>query len=118
MEAVRLNAAVQLGDTKQVERSLEYLRLHRADAAYTYAKALVVANRLDPAADELVRQLLDPRLRQGALLSLQNYAPSPGPPRDMEMDARWRSVIAKNNVQEAIRTAGRADSYLRLESPN
>lgn len=118
MEAVRLDAAMQLGDSKQVERSLQYLRLHRADAAYTYAAALVVANRLDAAADELVRQLRDTGQRQGALLSVQNYALSPGPPRDMEMDARWRSVISKKNVQEAIRTVGRADSYPRLEDPN
>jgi hypothetical protein len=32
LEEVRLDAAYQLGDSKQVERSLQYLRLHRRDA--------------------------------------------------------------------------------------
>ena len=59
-ENVRLNAAYQLGDAKQIKRSLEYLRAHRADAPGTYEDALIYREstgsgsaRVDCGIDEL-----------------------------------------------------------------
>jgi tetratricopeptide (TPR) repeat protein len=116
MEEVRIDAAQQLGDAKQVERSLKYLRTHRTDAPNAYEAALIIVNQLDRAARELVVELRDSAERQDALLSIQDFAPTPGTPRDMDFDARHRKVIADPGVQAEIRKVGRVESY-PVESP-
>ena len=111
VEGVRLDAATQSGDTAQVERSLSYLRAHRSDAPVSYLGDLIIANQLDRAAEELRRQLLDPDTRQSALGNVQTYLPDQATPRDLEMRARWRSVLARPEVQSAIARVGRVESY-------
>ena len=111
LENVRLNAAYQLGDVKQVERSLKYLRVHRTDAPAAYEDALIIVNQPDRAAHELIAQLTDPAERQNALLSVQNFAPTPSTPRDRDKEDRRREVIARSDVQAEISTVGRIDSY-------
>jgi hypothetical protein len=111
LEGVRLDAATQEGDAAQVKRSLSYLGAHRSDAALTYLSALIIANELDRAAQELRRQLADPATRQEALGVVQTYALEPATPRDFEMRARWQSVLARQDVQKAIEKVGRTDSY-------
>jgi tetratricopeptide (TPR) repeat protein len=115
IELVRLEAAFQLGDSKQVARSMEYLRVHRPDNPSDYLSALLFVNQLDRASHELVTQLLDEDGRQEALLSVQSFAPTRRTPRDMDLDARWHGVIAQSNVQAAIQKVGRVEKY-RLES--
>lgn len=115
IEMVRLEAAFQPGNSKQVARSLEYLRVHRADYPPAYLSVLIVVNQLDRAAHELVTQLLDENGRQEALLSAQTFAPTRRTPWDMYLDARWQAVIARSDVQAAIQKAGRVEEY-RLES--
>jgi hypothetical protein len=111
LEVVRLDAAIQMGDTEQVTRSLNYMRAHRADAPYTYEYALLIANHVDRAAAELIRQLLDKDERQDALLSVQIFASTPATPRDIELEARRRAMIDRPDVQAAIQKVGRVDSY-------
>lgn len=115
LEDVRLDAAMQLGDTKQVARSLSYMRAHRADAPQAYEDALLTANHVDREAAELIRELLDKDERQDALLSVQMFAPTPDTPRDMELEARRRAMINRPGVQAAIQKVGRVESY-RLEN--
>jgi tetratricopeptide (TPR) repeat protein len=111
LENVRLNAASQLGDAKQVERSLKYLRVHRTDAPGAYEDALIILNQPDRAARELIAELGNPVERQDALLSVQHFAPTPSTSRDRDKDARRRSVIARSDVQAEISKVGRIDSY-------
>jgi tetratricopeptide (TPR) repeat protein len=111
IESVRADATYQLGDFKQMERSLQYLRVHRAEAPGAYEDALLAGNQLDLAAHELVAELMNPAERQGALLSIQSFAPKPGTPRDMDLGARRRAVIARPEVQEEILKVGRVESY-------
>jgi tetratricopeptide (TPR) repeat protein len=111
LEGVRLDVATQQGDAPQVKRSLSYLEAHRRDAPLSYLSALIVANQLDRAARELRRQLAEPVTRQEALGVVQTYAPQPATPRDLEMRARWQSVLARRDVQKAIEKVGRAESY-------
>lgn len=117
MEEVRIDAAQQLGDVKQVERSLKYLRIHRADAPNAYEGALIIVNQLDRAAHELAEELRNSDERQDALLSIQDFAPTPETPRDMDFDARYRKVIANPEVQAEIRKVGRVESN-PLEAPS
>jgi tetratricopeptide (TPR) repeat protein len=111
VEAVRADASHQLGDFRQMERSLQYLRVHRADAPGAYEDTLIAVNQLDRAARELVAELRNTAERQDALLSIQTFAATPGTPRTMELDARRRAVIARPEVQEEIRKVGRVESY-------
>jgi beta-barrel assembly-enhancing protease len=115
LEDVRLDAAIQMGDSKQVDRSLNYMRAHRTDAPYSYEDALLTANRVDRAAAELIRELLDKYERQEALLHVQVFAPTPDTLRNLDLEARWRAMIDRPDVQSAIRKVGRVESY-RLES--
>jgi hypothetical protein len=114
LEYVRLDASIQLGDSEQASRSLAYMRAHRADAPVSYKYALLIANHVDQAAAELIRELLDKDERQHALLSVQIFAPTPDTPRNLELEARRRAVINRSDVQAAIQKVGRVDSY-RLE---
>jgi hypothetical protein len=111
VESVRLDAATQEGDAAQVGRSLSYVRAHRGEAPISYLSDLIIANQLDRAAEELRRQLLDPDTRQNALGNVQTYTPEPATPRDLEMRARWQSVRARPDVQNAITRVGRVASY-------
>ena len=111
IESVRADAAYQLGDAKQAERSLQYLRVHRAEAPGAYEAALVAVNQLDRAAHELIAELMNPTERQDALQSIQTYAQTPGTARDIDLAARRRAVIARPEVQEEIRKVGRVESY-------
>ena len=116
VESVRLDAYVQLKDEKQISRLLGYLRSHRADDPSIYEQALLVANQQSRAAAELVRRLLDKDLRQDALLEAQDFAPTPGTPHDMELDARGRALLTRPEVRAAIDKVGRVASY-PLEAP-
>lgn len=111
LEYVRLDAATQMRDTKQVTQSLSYMRAHRADAPYMYEYALLSADYIDRAATELIRQILDKDERQDALLSVQIFAPTPDTPRDIEIEERRRGVINRPDVHAAIQKVGRVDSY-------
>jgi hypothetical protein len=116
MESVRLEAAVQLGDSAAAARSLNYLRLHRADAPAIYRYSLIVSNQLNAAAKLLIAQLRDPNQRIEALQEVQDYAEPPAPDWALEMRAREHSVIARPEVQAAIRKLGRVERY-DLEAP-
>jgi beta-barrel assembly-enhancing protease len=116
MEGIRLQVAVQLGDQSQATRSLEYLRTHSDDATGVYLEALIYAGKLDDATRFLVAQLLDPNLRQDYLVQVQDYAPYPTSEWEMQWYARWREVLARKDVQAAIRKVGRIDAY-QLEQP-
>jgi hypothetical protein len=111
MESIRLGAAFQVGDSKQVARSLEYLGAHRIDAPATYEDALIVVDQPDRAAQVLIGRLLDEAQRRKALLSVQTYAPTPGTPLEMLWHSRRRAIIARSDVQAAIKKVGRVESY-------
>jgi tetratricopeptide (TPR) repeat protein len=110
-ERVRLDAACQLGDTIQIARSMQYLDKHRADAPNAYEDALIVVNQLDRAARLLLERLRDNDQRTTALASVQTYAAPPRTPRQIEFYARWRTVLARKDVQAAIQQVGRVEQY-------
>ena len=116
-EGVKLDVASQEGDAAQVERSLSYLRAHRGEAPMSYLSGLIIANQLDRAGEELRRQLLAPDTRPSALGNVQTFAPEQATPRDLEMRARWQSLLARPGVQQAIAKVGRVQSYDMEGSP-
>jgi hypothetical protein len=115
-EVHRLQSAVQLGDRDQMSRSMQYLRAHHADAPRAYLYGLIVANQLDQAAHYLITELEDKELRQNVLPEIQKYLPTPGTKTELELEARWQSVVARKEVQSVIHRVGRIESY-HLEEP-
>jgi hypothetical protein len=111
VEAIRLQSAVQLGDADQVKRSLQFLSEHRADLPDAYLSSLIAAKQLDATAKYLVSELQDRDLRQNALGVIQGYAPRPGSETERDMQARFRSVIARKEVQATIHKVGRVENY-------
>ncbi len=111
LESVRLDAACQLGDSKQVARSLEFLETNRADAPATYVYALLTVNQPDRAASALISDLRDPVQRRAALHIVQEFASTPETPRGVAFDAALQRVIARTDVQNAIRRVGRVERY-------
>jgi beta-barrel assembly-enhancing protease len=116
VEVIRLQAAVQLGDRAQLSRSMQYLSSHHTDAPRAYLYALIVAKQLDQAARYLITQLEDKELRQSILPDVQEYLPTPGSQTELDIEAQWRSVVARKEVQAAIRKIGRVERY-HLEAP-
>jgi hypothetical protein len=116
VEAIRLQSAVQLGDRAQLSRSMRFLSSHHADAPRAYLYALIVAKRLDKAARYLITELEDKELRQSILPDIQEYLPTPGTKAELEIEAQWRSIVARREVQAAIHKVGRVETY-HLEAP-
>ena len=117
IELVRLDAAMQLKDSNQVARSLQFIVAHRTDSLSAYESALVLVNQPDKAAALLVTRLLDPADRLDALESIQTYVDPPAMPHRGELNARWRAVIDRRDVRLAANKVGRIESY-RLEPPD
>jgi tetratricopeptide (TPR) repeat protein len=116
VEWVHLEAAQQLGDSRQAAESIQFLKKHAVDAPWAYMGGLLSTNQLDRAAGFLIVELRDPEQRQDALAGVQDYASKPETPRDLEFSSRWRAVVARKDVQAAIQQVGRVASY-HLEEP-
>jgi hypothetical protein len=116
VEVVRLQSAVELGDSGLVSHSMQYLRSHRRDAPRAYLFGLILTQQLDQAAQYLIAELKDPELRQGILADIQEYPPTPGTETELAIEALWRSVVARGDVQTVIHKVARVESY-RLEAP-
>jgi tetratricopeptide (TPR) repeat protein len=109
--SVRLDAAVQLGDTEQTDKWLAFTKEHRVDAPRTYEDALLLTGDVESAAKWLIERLNDKDVRSATLLSIQNYAVPLLTPRQAELDKRRRAVIAWPDVQAEIAKVGRIESY-------
>ena len=107
----RLKAAVQLKDTKAVNEALQFLSEHRQDSMSNYQEALLYADREEEGAKLLISRLVDPRLRGGALLAIQQYAEETLPPQVVLAKRRWQALIARPDVQDAIRAVGYVRRY-------
>jgi tetratricopeptide (TPR) repeat protein len=108
---VRLDAAIQLGDTVQAEKWLAFIKEHRVDAPRTYEDSLLLTNDLDTASKWLIERLEDKDLRWETLLSIQQYAVPQLTPRQAELEKRRRALIARPDVQAEIQRVGRIESY-------
>jgi tetratricopeptide (TPR) repeat protein len=109
--AVRLDAAVQLGDTEQTDQWLGFMKEHRLDAPGTYGDALLLTGDVESAAKWLIERLQDRDLRAFALLSIQTYAVPRETARQLELRQRTAALLARPDVQAEIQKVGRIESY-------
>jgi tetratricopeptide (TPR) repeat protein/transglutaminase-like putative cysteine protease len=117
-----LSAALQLGDDAESTRLLDYMREHQEDAVGSYEDALIMANRLDDAAELLIARLQDPEKRIYALMAVQHYdvsGPAGSLPRGRELMRRWTEVTGRDDVRAAVAKVGTVSTYaLRNEGLN
>jgi hypothetical protein len=111
VEFVRLVAALDLHDEPESLRALGYLGEHMDDAPMTAVTAFLVANRMDDAAATLVTGLADAGHRPALLDQLQDYARPAALPRVQLWRDRLAVLLARDDVQSAIRAVGRIESY-------
>jgi tetratricopeptide (TPR) repeat protein len=112
--AVRLDAAVQLGDTAQTNQWLAFIKEHRVDAPGTYEDALLRTGDVESAAKWLMERLEDRDQRSATLLGVQGYAVPIRTSRQAELNKRWHDMVVRPDVQAEIAKVGRIESY-RIE---
>ena len=110
-EKQTLWAAVELHEPSKAERALAYLREHRGDAPSAYQEALLIAHRPNAGAALLISRLADPKQRSAALLAVQYYTENAASPQMVELQRRWRALLARHDVQQVITRVGRVDHY-------
>jgi hypothetical protein len=107
-------AAVLLHEQNEAERALAFLRDHRDDAPDAYQEALLITDRPDEGATLLISRLADAKRRSAALLAVQYYADEAAPPRVLQIQRRWRALLNRHDVQQAIARVGRVERYALL----
>jgi tetratricopeptide (TPR) repeat protein len=111
LQLERLYVALARNDGRAAAAALEYLREHRDDAVSAYQQGLLAAHRDDEAATLLITRLREPQLRSAALLAVQAYEEDAAPPAALEERTRWRALVNRADVQQAIAAVGRVARY-------
>ena len=105
----RVMIAAAKGDGAALDKQLKAMRDARTDSMGTYQSALVQADRSDEAAALLVERLRSEDWRGDALAEVQTYADIVEAPRDKLHMERWRAILARKDVQEALDAVGRIE---------
>jgi hypothetical protein len=106
-----LRAALALGDKRAAQAALEFMETHREDALDVYQEALLAADRQEAGAKLLEQRLANVRTRSAALLAVQEYEDVSLTPVQQEDQRRWKQLLARADVKEAINRVGRVGSY-------
>ncbi|MBD9480281.1 hypothetical protein [Pseudoxanthomonas sp. PXM02] len=102
-------AAVQRQDAAAAKRALAYLGEHREDSLEIWIWALVEANRMDDAAAGLIAALAAPATRGDLLAAVQEYREPAPLPAFEPVQARWRALLARDDVRKAVADVGRIE---------
>lgn len=102
-------AAVQQQDAAAARRALDYLHDHRDDAQEIWIRALVEADRMDDAAQALIAALAAPATRGDLLAAVQDWREPAALPAFVPVQARWRALLAREDVRRAVAAVGRIE---------
>lgn len=97
-------------DASAAEAALDYLVEHQADAPMAHVQGLAEAGRSEAAAEALVAMLDSPERRIDALFELQTLRRPDPLPTERAFRAQWDALVARPDVQEAVRRVGRIES--------
>ncbi len=118
LQYVRFRAYLQLGNAREADNVLAYLREHRDDAEDTWQLALIDAGDFDGAAALLITRLQDPDKRYEALGEVQEFLPLPRLPNQAEELERWKRLVARADVAAAIDEVGRREKAPMYDVPD
>jgi tetratricopeptide (TPR) repeat protein len=105
--SARLAALMRTPDAPMAVESLDYIRQHRTDSEGTLTDALIVAGRMDEAAQSLIARLENADTRNDALMDVQNFKFAAPTPIVAEILERARQLKARPDVAKAIEAVGR-----------
>jgi len=111
LEGVRLCAALQLADLEAKEAALKYLKEHQLDSTKTYQGALIEVGDIDAAAMLLIERLRNPRSRSDVLVEIQTYNNPPALPYSAKLRERFQALLARQDVQQAVRKVGKIETF-------
>lgn len=111
LQLVNLRAALQLNDTAAAEQARQALLAQREVNPMLYREGLLIDNRMDDAAASLISQLQDPMERGSALRDLQELREGPPLPANATLDARYRALAQRADVQATVNRVGRIETY-------
>ncbi|WP_049458371.1 hypothetical protein [Stenotrophomonas maltophilia] len=113
---VQFAAARGQGDTRAMEAAREVILAQRDDAAVFHREMLLEQGDLDGAAAVLIGQLRSPVDRGETLASLQDMRTYPSLPGDVRIDAAWRALKQRADVQAEVARVGRIERYALVGS--
>lgn len=109
--SIRHCAALQQEDAASARRELRLLRERREQGMELWIWALVEADRLDEAASALIAGLEAPESRGEMLAAVQDYRELAPLPAFQPVVQRWRDLLMRADVQQAIANVGRIERY-------
>lgn len=109
--AVRAESAAQLGEQDELESQLEYMHLNRDAAPMAYLLALLTAGQSQAAARQFQDMLADPDERADLLVAVQEYPLPALSARGAVIHERWRQLLQRSEIAQAIREAGTVGRY-------
>jgi tetratricopeptide (TPR) repeat protein len=104
-------AALLKGDKAIAAKAMEYLRKNRKDDQSAYLNALVRSNQLDEAARIVIELLASTTYRNPMLYDLQDFPDASTLPGDVAANARWKAILGRKDVREAVDRVGRTQHY-------
>lgn len=113
---VQFAAARGQGDTRAMETAREVIFAQRDDAPLFHREMLLEQGDLDGAAAVLIGQLRSPVDRGETLASLQDMRTYPSLPGDVRIDAAWRALKQRADVQAEVARVGRIERYALVSS--
>lgn len=108
---IRFAAARERGDATAAAAGRAVIVAQRQDARLFYREMLLEEGDLDGAAAVLIEQLRSPLERSDALASLQDMRVYPSLPGDVRIDAAWRELKQRSDVQAEVSRVGRIERY-------
>lgn len=110
--SLRHCGAVLEGRRDAADQALAYLRAEHEDGESLLLRALLREGLLDEAAAAVVRRLASPKDRGDMLYALQDFRERPRlSPADAALRAQWDVLLAREDVQAALRKSGAIASY-------
>jgi hypothetical protein len=94
-----------------VEAARAVILAQRDDARLFHREMLLDEGNLDGAAAVLIEQLRSPIDRGETLASLQDMRTYPSLPGDVKIDAAWRALKQRADVQAEVARVGRIERY-------
>lgn len=108
---IRFIAAQQRGDKTAAADAARGVSEQGPAAADLLYQLPLAAGRMNEAMVMLMVQLESVKLRSSALLALQDMRSAPTLSADAAVQARWRELVARPEVQAALAEVGRIDRY-------
>lgn len=103
--------AVLIDDQRAAAKAMDYLREHRRESEGLYLVALLRSNQVEEAAKTVIQRLESEGRRGDMLFDVQGFLEPKPLPGNLELEARWKAMLARDDVKQAVARVGRIEQY-------